>query len=77
MERTEHVDTPVTAPVLFAVVEDLARYADWLDIVVAAIPDRGPARRRGPGLVGRAPGPDRPVGPVQAPAHGPGRPRRP
>ncbi|MET0489858.1 MAG: SRPBCC family protein [Acidimicrobiales bacterium] len=49
MERTEHVDTPVATPVLFAVVEDLARYADWLDIVVAAIPtearpgDEGPA----------------------------------
>ena len=49
MERTEHVNTPVATPVLFAVVEDLARYADWLDIVVAAIPtealpgDEGPA----------------------------------
>ncbi|HEY8057982.1 MAG TPA: SRPBCC family protein [Acidimicrobiales bacterium] len=49
MERTEHVDTPVAAPVLFAVVEDLARYADWLDIVVTATPtealsgDDGPA----------------------------------
>jgi hypothetical protein len=49
MERTEHVETPVAPPVLFAVVEDLARYADWLDIVVAATPadpqagDEGPA----------------------------------
>ena len=49
MERTERVDTPVAPPVLFAVVEDLARYADWLDIVVAATPadalagDEGPA----------------------------------
>ncbi len=49
MERTEEVDAPVEAPRLFAVVEDLERYAEWLDIVVAARPtpaiagDRGPA----------------------------------
>jgi len=49
MERTEHVETPVGPSVLFAVVEDLARYAYWLDIVVAATPadpqagDEGPA----------------------------------
>ena len=49
MERTEHVDTPVTPAELFVVVEDLARYADWLDIVVAATRadalegDEGPA----------------------------------
>ena len=49
MERTEEVETPAPAPTLFAVVADLARYADWLDIVVAATPtdplpaDDGPA----------------------------------
>jgi hypothetical protein len=49
MERTEHVDTPAAPAALFAVVDDLARYADWLDIVVAAAPaealmgDEGPA----------------------------------
>jgi hypothetical protein len=39
MERTEEVDTPATPAELFAVVEDLGRYPDWLEIVVAATPD--------------------------------------
>ena len=49
MERTEQVDTPAPPAELFAVVEDLGRYPDWLDIVVrttAADPlpgDEGPA----------------------------------
>ena len=49
MERTEEVDTPAPSAELFAVVEDLGRYPDWLDIVVAASPvdplpgDEGPA----------------------------------
>jgi Polyketide cyclase / dehydrase and lipid transport len=49
MERTEEVDTPAAPAALFAVVEDLGRYSDWLDIVVRATPvdalegDRGPA----------------------------------
>ena len=38
MERVETVDTPATPAELFAVVEDLGRYPDWLDIVVAATP---------------------------------------
>jgi hypothetical protein len=49
MERTEQVDTPARPAELFAVVEDLGRYPDWLEIVVratAADPiegDEGPA----------------------------------
>ncbi len=49
MERTEQVDTPAPPADLFAVVEDLGRYSDWLDIVVRATPadpldgDPGPA----------------------------------
>ena len=39
MERVETVDTPATPAELFAVVEDLGRYPDWLDIVVAATPE--------------------------------------
>jgi len=39
MERTEQVETPATPAELFAVVEDLARYPDWLEIVRAATPD--------------------------------------
>jgi Polyketide cyclase / dehydrase and lipid transport len=38
MERTEEVDAPVAASRLFAIVEDLERYPEWLDIVVAATP---------------------------------------
>lgn len=49
MERTEQALTPAAPAALFAVVEDLARYPDWLEIVVAATPaeplagDEGPA----------------------------------
>jgi hypothetical protein len=49
MERTEEVETPAPPADLFAVVEDLGRYPDWLEIVVAAAPaaplpgDEGPA----------------------------------
>lgn len=49
MERTETVDTPVAPEALFAVVEDLDRYPEWLDIVVGVTPaapvpaDAGPA----------------------------------
>jgi hypothetical protein len=49
MERTEQVETPVPPAQLFAVVEDLGRYPDWLEIVRAATPadalpgDEGPA----------------------------------
>lgn len=39
MERVEQVDTPAPPEALFAVVEDLARYPEWLDIVRAATPD--------------------------------------
>ncbi len=49
MERTEQVDTPAAPSALFAVVEDLGRYSEWLEIVVRATPadalpgDEGPA----------------------------------
>ena len=49
MERTEQVETPAPPDGLFAVVEDLGRYSEWLDIVVRATPaeplagDDGPA----------------------------------
>ncbi len=49
MERTEQVETPAPPEGLFAVVEDLGRYSEWLDIVVRAAPaeplagDDGPA----------------------------------
>lgn len=49
MERTEQVETPVSPERLYAVVEDLGRYREWLDIVVKATPveplagDDGPA----------------------------------
>jgi len=49
MERTEQVDTPAPPAELFAVVEDLGRYPEWLDIVVRTTPadalagDEGPA----------------------------------
>ena len=39
MERVEEVETPATPAELFAVVEDLGRYPDWLDIVRAATPE--------------------------------------
>jgi hypothetical protein len=41
MERTEEVDTLAPTAELFAVVEDLERYPEWLDIVVAATPVGG------------------------------------
>jgi Polyketide cyclase / dehydrase and lipid transport len=39
MERTEQVETPAPPAELFAVVEDLGRYPEWLEIVRAATPD--------------------------------------
>jgi len=49
VQRTETVETGVTPAALFAVVDDLGRYPDWLEIVVGAVPaeaapgDPGPA----------------------------------
>ena len=48
MERTEVVDTPAPAAELFAVVEDLVRYAEWLDIVRRAVPAEALAGDAGP-----------------------------
>ena len=48
MERTEQVETPVSPERLFAVVEDLERYQEWLDIVVRATPANPLADGEGP-----------------------------
>jgi len=48
MERTEEVEAPAAAAELFAVVEDLGRYSEWLDIVVRATPADALPRDEGP-----------------------------
>ena len=48
MERTEQVETPAPPEQLYAVVEDLGRYCEWLDIVVRATPTEALAGDEGP-----------------------------
>ncbi len=43
MDASASLDAPVPPERLFALVEDLARYPDWLDIVSKAVPVDGPA----------------------------------
>jgi len=48
MERTEQVETPAPPERLYALVEDLGRYSEWLDIVVRASPAEALAGDEGP-----------------------------
>ena len=48
MERVEHVTAPCPPEALFALVDDLGGYPDWLEIVVAAVPVEAAAGDEGP-----------------------------
>ena len=41
MDVTAKLDAPCTPEVLFGVVDDLARYPQWLDLVPRAVPEQG------------------------------------